>query len=1140
MLHMMSWIRIIGIRREIHMTKKNCIEIFKRVLFPHFDKYILQFCQQYKKRTKSKLFNDCPLKISIKQNGNLRAVISNLLGAAPSPIRNDFVLGLLSVWEIEELDKFLWEKIPQDKPFELSDSNFFNELKALDKEADFPVLPLLVVSYVWANAIRNGLDEDEELRKILELCKQDEFCGKAIESFSTPTFVVRAKDKKKIKKNPEQHKEEMPARVDLTTEEEISESGVSDGEISTTEENQTTAVEKLALSDTTPTLISGSEDAEKDLKQRGVSGENIDIEELKSLISTQLNLPKLDEVRREFSFSEEPQSFPTLESNKNRYLGYVRRMGNYWNFHITGEFIGKAFYPIRAVDANTDFPKYGAVNLASLNGARLSEGAFYVLDFDKNDLTDNFDTTIGAVRTDYTKRLDLETLINEKRFHKAEDFFGYIVVTPSGEESIDFSNSTIYVSPLGDNSFLHLGRIPVLLKVDTHLFGPFTLSANRNNMLYVNVKLVQNQGIIDGYELPENTSPYRFTQFCWDGEQSNPESVEFIVVDQLKRLRYDAWSHEKLLEEISKLVSTDSLARQNMLDWAQNNVHSFDFFTQDELVRKERCERVLALLTTANTNERFYKSLSSLVARSFDAENANQDLLDAVVQTVLDNPDHLRRLESYRTVLNKVNDLTLQKEQLDKTIQARLAESDRENKSLTEENSRLTKEIESKRKELENLKSKERDRLENDNKKLLARNVALKQEAEEIEDYLQTSVKNTKQYAFDGFIASKMLDAASQWASDEANKQITSGATNLDKLPVLPHKGKELANYLTERVQQYRKYDQDTVLNLFLTTTQNFLTVFSGAPGSGKTSICNIMANALGLDVVSQLAQEQNIRAMDRYLPISVERGWTSKRDFVGYWNPLTKTFESLDVRRYEAFKQLDAEKKAKIDNLPFMMLLDEANLSPMEYYWADFMNICDSRNRMSSISLGDKSHNLVPDTLRFVATINNDHTTERLSPRLIDRASVITLPEADWDIHQSDAALSPAKGIVSWQSMLELFNAYQPLNDRASETLDYIFSSFDELQTNISPRIKSAVTRHVIAGSRLFSDTHQLPYMTAIDFAVAQKLLPLIDGSGEEYKKGLDNLLTYLNNLELTRSSALLSSILLRGERMMDYYRFF
>ncbi|WP_444483896.1 hypothetical protein, partial [Sutterella wadsworthensis] len=46
----------------------------------------------------------------------------------------------------------------------------------------------------------------------------------------------------------------------------------------------------------------------------------------------------------------------------------------------------------------------------------------------------------------------------------------------------------------------------------------------------------------------------------------------------------------------------------------------------------------------------------------------------------------------------------------------------------------------------------------------------------------------------------------------------------------------------------------------------------------------------------------------DRYLPISVERGWTSKRDFVGYWNPLTKTFESVDDRRRDAFQALDAE----------------------------------------------------------------------------------------------------------------------------------------------------------------------------------------------------------------------------------------
>ncbi len=38
------------------------------------------------------------------------------------------------------------------------------------------------------------------------------------------------------------------------------------------------------------------------------------------------------------------------------------------------------------------------------------------------------------------------------------------------------------------------------------------------------------------------------------------------------------------------------------------------------------------------------------------------------------------------------------------------------------------------------------------------------------------------------------------------------------------------------------------------------------------------------------------------------------------------------------------------------MILLDEANLSPMEYYWADFMNICDDIDYTSIINLPNQS----------------------------------------------------------------------------------------------------------------------------------------------------------------------------------------
>lgn len=37
----------------------------------------------------------------------------------------------------------------------------------------------------------------------------------------------------------------------------------------------------------------------------------------------------------------------------------------------------------------------------------------------------------------------------------------------------------------------------------------------------------------------------------------------------------------------------------------------------------------------------------------------------------------------------------------------------------------------------------------------------------------------------------------------------------------------------------------------------------------------------------------------------------------------------------------------------PMLLILDEANLSPMEYYWADFMAVCDSTVPIS-IDLGE------------------------------------------------------------------------------------------------------------------------------------------------------------------------------------------
>lgn len=163
----------------------------------------------------------------------------------------------------------------------------------------------------------------------------------------------------------------------------------------------------------------------------------------------------------------------------------------------------------------------------------------------------------------------------------------------------------------------------------------------------------------------------------------------------------------------------------------------------------------------------------------------------------------------------------------------------------------------------------------------------------------------------------------------------------------------ELIEYLCTLINFERpQYSRNTIINIAICMTQGFLTVFSGEPGCGKTSICNIFANVLGLNKIQYLVKNQDalIENVTRYIPISVERGWTSKRDFIGYFNPLSKSFDKSNGRVYDGLKILDMENKSDASRFPFLILLDEANLSPMEYYWADFMNVCDDLDMNSQV----------------------------------------------------------------------------------------------------------------------------------------------------------------------------------------------
>ncbi len=353
-----------------------------------------------------------------------------------------------------------------------------------------------------------------------------------------------------------------------------------------------------------------------------------------------------------------------------------------------------------------------------------------------------------------------------------------------------------------------------------------------------------------------------------------------------------------------------------------------------------------------------------------------------------------------------------------------------------------------------------------------------------------------------------------------------------------------LMDTLVRAVQAERpNYSRNDILNIAICLTQNLLTVFSGPPGCGKTSICKIFGKALGLEQAN------------RFVTVAVERGWTSRRDFIGSYNPLTESFTVSNEAVYYGLKALGEEQKGDLaSQLPLLILLDEANLSPMEHYWSDFMSIADDTSGKASINLGQNHVFPIPETLHFAATINNDDTTEPLSPRLVDRAWVVSLPKLSADVNPqslldapgSDNAEQPDAGKqpISWQSLKVAFSERPTAKGDFSQVLEkyqQIIRKLQEMDYLISPRVARSVVRYWEVAESCFSEESGTKGDAALDFAVAQRLLPKLSGSGEAFRDQLEELREICEGANLPRSAAILQDILARGERSdLAFYSFF
>lgn len=740
----------------------------------------------------------------------------------------------------------------------------------------------------------------------------------------------------------------------------------------------------------------------------------------------------------------------------------------------------------------------------------------------------------------------------------------------------DFQNDAIVEI---DHPYVCSGS-KVFVELDDFWAGPYEVGYRElTSTFYIKPEIRENKYTVSGY--PKST--LSATELIADGYWSSPDYHWTLLIPKLDAevVRMDMITDEALLESFCHNLPDSTISDGKvkvddisaLLKQYEESVLTGSVLTND--VKHSRLERLHAILTAEADVDSTLRSVTGFICDLL-VKYQNSAEVKAWLKTLIDsNPDLLEKLKDSQPISGRIEqlkqelgDLRQEYDAMQHAIEEKKATSDETDRAAIEakteelrqkdaEYNALCAKLEDIRKTLdcassvEALQQKQRE-FEDSVRYWEAHKNRLQNETSALETQFQQMLSRSHErmvnIAFDGFMSSKMLRSAAEWEAEESARRHEDLVGKVNSVETVTKTPEELVEYLCRTVQMVRPtYSKNTIINIAICMTQSFLTVFSGEPGCGKTSICNLFGEVLGLNQIAKQVEHSDGSGdcVKRYVPVSVERGWTSKRDFIGYYNPLSKTFDKSNRRVYDALHQLDTEKRGGICKLPYIILLDEANLSPMEYYWSDFMNICDDLGPQSTVNLGEDYVFGIPETLHFVATINNDHTTETLSPRLIDRAWIVSLP------HQHSAAIgeesvpADAVEIISWESLRQAFIPRKEdcvLSAEVQRSYDDVLARLKEMHFTVSPRIDRSIKRYWAVASRRFEmdETRTDAETVALDYAIAQRILPKIAGNGEGFEKWLEELRSLCSSRALNMSAKILKDIIERGNHQMKYYQFF
>lgn len=678
-----------------------------------------------------------------------------------------------------------------------------------------------------------------------------------------------------------------------------------------------------------------------------------------------------------------------------------------------------------------------------------------------------------------------------------------------------------------------------LLQISEDYYGPFKYIPNEEETeTKIKIKIVPADDFVYKYNAIE-LKPYIYEAQV-TSNSSDPKkhfiSNLSILMDKVRIVeKLEFIDDETLIQELQKVLS-ESKTLENINVNAPNVLRDLrnllekhpEIQSNHPVLTSERMERVSELLSKFDDLDEYKEQI---IEEYFKLGKVSEDEKIVFLQ---EHPEYLEdviaKTTDYKTRISELKSnlqhetaelekIQLQKDELNREIQ-KLQDDEEGYKNSILASSRL--ELESTQEAVRELE-REKARIEDDND--LAKDVKkdLIRELRELDLDIEKKIL--------GWLATKRDNDIIGLLVSEFGKYKEPKEEKIEEYNVGEYKsGEEIISKISDFFERAgRTVERNDIINYLITISENFMTVFAGRPGTGKTSTCNLLAKALGI-------------YSNRYAPISVGRGWTSSRDLMGYYNSLTQTYEQTQPKFTQCLETLTMESKTELKDSLYVVMLDEANLSQIEHYWADFIQISDEYNN-ATIRVGESKEYQLTEELRFLATINYDHTTEMLSPRFLDRAWIVRMEyAADKDLLTkavSNEEIENEDSIISYSNLKEYFSSCgqefksKQVSSYCKEILGTLIDQFAKEGCAISPRSITSIIKYCIVAETYMDDKQN-----AVDYAVAQKLLPQINGSGKQYLDFLESISVTCKYL--VKSNGILQRIIDTGKKEHNYFNFF